>query len=330
MTSEINNENPESAGSTSSVLKPGTTTSADSSSSTVSLPRKYRFGFFLPQNEAQKRYFYVTAFAIFSVALARYFEGPPVAFTFLVGAVLGLFFIGGESKRGWRAMPVIGIVILCYLLFAPLLVPIGFQTSSLILRTFHFEPMTIILSISVLVYLAAQYRYYSVCRRIFPNETIGKEPAAKPNYFRNVSKIDRNEIIRMVVIAVVCVIGAELVWFFANELYFEPILSTLIRQAGPVGMEQKFQSQSVYTWLSRLILVVAFFVVIVVASQFAFKMWRLQQITPLQGEAILADAGWSANHKEHRRNELWRAWAREKAKKKSKEIVKKQANRRNK
>jgi hypothetical protein len=273
---------------------------------------RFRFGFFFPYTTAEKNYGLVIGLSVLTIFMSRFLtDGPPVAFTFLVTAAMGFFF-------KWRKMPVTGILILAYFLFAPLLIPLN-PPLQMFFRQNHLEPMTVVLAAAVVIYLNAQYRLYSLTDRAMPVEKIDEDTKKDDAWLRSVFVIPKNEIVLLVVAGLGLVVMAEIINLLINEFYFEPSQDAFpIRLAGRTGQEISGRPGSVVPWFSRLMLTIAFLLAFTIVSWFVFWYWRLHNLTKDEGAAVIADQAWASNHPELRRNERWRAWAKNKSSRRSK------------
>lgn len=263
--------------------------------------------FYWPKTPIEQTYSLVVGISAAVIFLARVLtDGPAPAVTFAIPAAVGFLF----RKP---TMPVLAVIFLAYLLFAPGLVPYG-TGETLLIRFGHFDLMNIILVSTSLVYLFSQYRLYGIIRRAMPDDRPDNRTQKIDPHLRTIDAIPSGEILRLVFGLVGCVVLAEFLWLGITELYVEPALQFPIRWAGRPMMERGEQRLpgSVPAPASRLILMLLFTGTFVGVARFLFWYLRLARLTPAEGSALVADIGWSENRREQMRQEVWRAKARAK------------------
>jgi hypothetical protein len=258
--------------------------------------------FYLPATDVERNYAFLVGGAAGVVFLARFLtDGPPAALCFLVPAAVGFFF-------RWRRMPALAVFLLGYFLAAPALFPPG-PPESFLFRLGHFDVMNMILITATIVYLAAQYRLFSIVGRAMPGDLPGVKRSDPDPHLRKIDAIPGGEWLRLFLIAGGCVVAAEFFFLCVTELYVEPALSVPVRLAGAPLRESSGLPGELPPPISRLILAVVPFAVLFAAARFLFWYWRLSRLTPEEGAGIVADGGWAESRRESLRNETFRARA---------------------
>ena len=259
--------------------------------------------FYVPNNDVERNYSFLVGGAAGVVTLARFLtDGPIPAFAFAVPAA------AGYGLR-WRRMPALTVFLLAYFLAAPALFPPG-PPESFLFRLGHFDLMNMILIAATITYLAAQYRLFSLTHRAMPSDLPGTKRTDPDPHLRKIDAIPGGEWVRLFFVTGGCVVMAEFLFLGVTELYVEPALTIPVRLTGGALSGSSGLPGELEPAISRLILTVVPFAIMLVAARFLFWYWRLSRLTPHEGTGIIADIGWAETRREALRNETFRARAR--------------------
>jgi hypothetical protein len=237
----------------------------------------------------------------------------------------------------WTAAPVLVLLLLTYFMWTPFGIP-GDGYSSILLieeRRFHF--IDVILVLSVLVYLASQYRIYSLVYQAIAFEGVMRRKGEPPTR-RPATLIRPTELITMLALSLGLVIAGQLIWLVATSIEVVPgeefplqlaesrsSLTRFLRQEGtpsgsysrvdPSAVDQiRFHRDGVLSpGASRFYVLLGMLFLGILIARLVFGYWRLRTIGPAEGGMILLDTGWKETSRERVRLEKWRVWGRKRA-----------------
>lgn len=228
-----------------------------------------------------------------------------------IGASL-LFVLGllGLLLR-WAAMPVFIVVVLTYVVFAPLGVPIDLpnvtQTSGS-----QFNIRDILLTATLLTYLLAQFRLYSVIHAAIPFESkaLYLRKRAKPA-LRPPAAVSDAELGGLFLRVVAFTVIGQLLWLFLTWVRID------FRQVPPLQVIEEDSTVAYFfqdrngippPWVSRCLLAAGLFVALGVVVRLTFWFWRHATLGREQAKLLLTDLQWAEHRREIDRQESWRAW----------------------
>ena len=199
----------------------------------------------------------------------------------------------------WSAMPVVFVVLLAYLLVFPFGVPYATAAVNDIADS-GFRVQDMLLTAAALLYLACQYRVLGLPRKA---DADVPEPA-----FRS-----------LLVTVAVLVVAGQVVWLGLTSFSVDLRAVPPVRFGGPnpFGGPQFSGPFAVSAPGSRVLLLAAAVVAGGFAAWFAFWYRRLARLTPDEARMMLQDTGWREARRELNRQEMWRAWGRERRVRKS-------------
>ncbi len=261
----------------------------------------------LVNNVAVRGYLVAALAALAMIFLMLFNLGSDIGgILIVIVGLLGLLF-------QWRTAPGIVLTILTYFMVFPFGIPGESFENRWEIEEARFRVTDIVLVLSVVVYVIAQYRVYGLAHQalIFENSVRRKEdrPTRRPP-----SLIRPAEVAVMVGISVVMVIAGQVLWYVLNgfevatteEFPFKPSEpGRSLRRLEPTG--------GLPAGATRFVLLVGLFFFGSLIAHLIFGYWRLRMLGQAEGAMMVLDSGWIETKREHQRVALWHAWARERA-----------------
>ena len=251
-------------------------------------------------NPASRMYLMVAGGGLLVSLLTMFLIGSPIAVALLL--LVGLC---GLILR-WTAMPVVYVVLLSWLSFAPLGLPFDDNPFSSIPGS-HFRFLDFILIGSSLVYLIGQYRLFSISHVGMPFDANklfvkrGAKPTVRP------AEAPRDWELWMLFARVgIFALAGQLLWvaitYFRIDFERVPPLVYRVPEDGYKRADPLFLQD----YLSRFLLSLGFFLAVALTARFVFWYWRLLQLQRDQARMILVDTQWNEDRREFSRQEKWR------------------------
>jgi len=260
-------------------------------------PNPYRE---LIANPASRTYLMVAGGGLAVTMLTMFLIGSPVAAVLiLIIGVCGLFL-------RLPAMPVLFVLLVSWMVFAPLGLPFGLEIFSLIPYS-HFRFLDFILVGSSMIYLIGQYRLLSIAHVGMPFDAgklfvkSGAKPTLRP------AEAPRDWELWMLFGRVAFfVLAGQLFWLAITyfRVDFEKAPPVVYRV--PVEINRQPDELFVADYLSRFLLAFACFLAIALVTRFVFWYWHLLQLQRDQARLILVDTQWVEDRRELNRQEKWR------------------------
>lgn len=244
-----------------------------------------------------------------------------LAMTFLIlfqqGSDLGglfvvVFGISGVMFR-WTAAPALILIVITYFMWTPFGVPGGGYPNSLEIEDKRFDPVNVIFVLSVVVYLACQFRIYGLVSQAVTDESPRRKD--DPTTRRPPSLIRPSELGVLFAIAAGLVVIGHVVWWFVNVVEVAPA------EEFPLRWAERYRGLGGYTpppggmppGVTRFVVLVGILFFGFLLSRLVFGYWRLRVMGPAEARMILLDGGWSETSRERSRLEKWRVWGRTRA-----------------
>jgi hypothetical protein len=253
-------------------------------------------------DERVRTYIVIAIAALMVVFLAQIMGGSLIAGG--VPFLLGLLAMG----LGWSALPVVVVVAVAWFQALPFGLPTGPQFSIPTSRT-YFRITDIMLAGSVLVYLAAQYRVYSLAKRALADERpVNLVPITEVIDKRSPDLIDDSEIPRSFMAIAGIVLLAQFAWLILNSVSLDFSQFPPIRP-GVTDEERRMlpEGRTIYARVaSRWVLFVLVSGVTVFLVRLGLWYWRLLTLTRDEARLIVTDTSWYEMRREAARQETWR------------------------
>ena len=257
----------------------------------------------LVTNPAARTYLMLAGGGLLVAMLTMFLVGSPIAAALLL--VVGLC---GLVLR-WTAMPVVFVLLVSWLSFAPLGLPFDAQWFSNIPGS-HFRFLDFILVGASLVYLIGQYRLLSIVHIGMPFDAAKRfvKPGAKPTVRPAEPPGDR-ELWMLFARVGLAALAGQFLWFAITcfRVDFEAV-PPLVYRLPNWGYRQDYDPLFIVDYLSRFLLALGFFLTVALAARFAFWYWGLLQLRRDQARLILVDTQWAEDRRELDRQEKWRGW----------------------
>ncbi len=277
------------------------------------------------------------------------FNDPDVRnFTFTTLGALGMIFLilleNGSDIGGllivivgvcglilrWTASPILVLLILTYFMIFPFGVPGDSIEDFTAIDEDHFRVTHVLLVMSVLVYLACQYRILGLVHQAvaFDGQIRRKdEPPAR----RPAALIRPAELGIMLGICGALVFSGQMIWWFANSVEVVPAEDFPLKWAEPdrTTTEHSLASRrdvpapgSISTGVTRFVVLVGFLFFGTLIARVVFGYWRLRMMGAAEGGMILLDGSWSETSRDRQRIEKWRIWGRKRTEAQANEAAK--------
>ncbi len=229
---------------------------------------------------------------------------------------------GGILLR-WTPAPAIVLILLTYFMVFPLGIPGWSSESAWEIEQGRFRPTDLVLTMAVLVYMAAQFRIFSFVHQIItPEGTVRRhdEPVTR----RPPALIASSEIGTLLLVSFVLVIVAQIIWWVVNSLEVTPTEDFPLRWlASTRGPRRSVESGGLTPGLTRFVVLIGLIGFSVLLGRLIFGYWRLRTMQPAEGAMILLDDGWLETKRERSRQEKWRLWGQQQAKARAAEAAEK-------
>lgn len=261
----------------------------------------------LIRNPAARVYLAVTGAALLLlcfIVFQLYFSAIGTAAVFMLG-LLGLLL-------RWTAVPVLLVVIIGYVTVAPVGLP-EFNTFTMLVPGSQFALRDLLLMPTLLTYLMAQFRMYSVVHAAVPFEAGPQfvKKRAKPA-LRPPQPITDAELGGLFIRAGAFTLVGQLLWLLLTWVAVDfrqvPPFRLIDGESGLVYDQQRLQVGALPMPVSRCLLAAGLFVTLGLAVRLAFWFWRHATLGREQAKVLLTDVQWAENRREIDRQESWRAW----------------------
>lgn len=262
------------------------------------------------RNAAARNYLFVGLTSLLIVAAVMFVRGggslPAAVIPALIGAA-------GLLMR-WSAVPVIALFVLAYFIVMPFGIPMSSPND---IPGSAFRLLDIILVAAVLAYFGSQYRLLSLTRQAMPYDGPTRPRGTSPN-LRPASIVADDEFSRMFWALGACVLFGQVLWvviasFQLDFLSVPPLTFHSDVFAQPRGRFGEGSHSTSQRFLMFVLIVGAASLV----AGLMFWYWRLSQWTRAEGAMILLDARWRDGRREFSRQEKWRAWGVQAARRKA-------------
>lgn len=235
-----------------------------------------------------------------------------------LGALVVLLFGAAGLFFRWTAAPVLVVMLGMYFTLFPAGLPQLGYGDPWGLRRGSFRVDDLILASALLVYVACQYRLFGVLVQAFPLE--GGTAKALPPVRRPVTALGSGEFAAMFKATAAAVLVGQLAWWLLTHVRVDAgrgfsLVWTdagVIRSSGSPGL--------LSAAASRFVLLTAVVFVTAALAQMLFWYWRLRRLTRDEGRMILQDELWTENRRELSRLETWRAWAKNRTRRKARNL----------
>src|SRR5262249_21638680 len=115
------------------------------------------------------------------------------------------------------------------------------------------------------------------------------------------------------------VIGAQLIWWFANAIEITPTADFPLRWVGAARDRHTVDEPGSLTpGMTRFAVLVGLLCFGTLLARLVFGYWRLRMMGAAEGGMILLEGGWLETKRERSRLEKWRIWGRKRAEAKAK------------
>jgi hypothetical protein len=218
----------------------------------------------------------------------------------------------------WRASPAFVLILLTYFMVFPFGIPAGAFENGWEIEEGRFRVTDIMLVLSVLVYLACQYRIYGFVSQAVAFEGAirrkGETPARRPPALIRPAELG----ILLGACAVFVVLG-QLIWWLANAVEVVPIEDFPFQWARPGhtilnrGTSATSTTGGMNTGTTRFVVIVGLLLFGSLLARLTFGYWRLRMMKPAEGGMALLDGGWSETSRERQRQEKWRIWGQKRS-----------------
>ena len=262
-------------------------------------------------NPASRVYLMIAGGGLLVSLLTMFLSGSPIAVALLL--IVGLC---GLALR-WTAMPVVYVLLVSWLSFAPLGLPFEEDPFSSIPGS-HFRFLDFILIGSSLVYLIGQYRLLSVVHVGMPFDAgklfvkKGAKPTVRP------AEAPRDWELWMLFGRVgIFLLGGQFLWIAITHFRLDFGKTFPLTYVVPAEtVQRRYDSRGaaylvedplfIADYLSRFLLALGFFLAVGIAARFVVWDWGLLQLQRDQARMILVDTQWNEDRREMNRQEKWR------------------------
>jgi len=236
---------------------------------------------------------------------------------FQQGSDIGGFLIVALGVCGiffrWSASPALILIILTYFMVFPFGIPGETLGGSWEIEEGRFRITDIMLVLSLLVYLACQFRIYGFVSHAVAFEGAVRRRDEKPTR-RPPALIRPSELGVLFGICVAFTILGQLIWWFANSVEVIPTEDFPLRWAEPDSSGRASELPGgMNTGTTRFVVLVGILFFGMILARLVFGYWRLRMMNASEGGMILLDSGWSETRRERQRQEAWRIWGRKRA-----------------
>jgi hypothetical protein len=236
---------------------------------------------------------------------------------FQQGSDIGGFMIVALGVCGilfrWSASPALILCILTYFMVFPFGIPGETLGGSWEIEEGRFRVTDIMLVLSLLVYMACQFRIYGFVSQAIAFEGAVRRRDEKPTR-RPPALIRPSELgILFGVCAAFTIIG-QLIWWLANGVEVVPTEDFPLRWAepDPTGRTSELPG-GMNTGTTRFVVLVGLLFFGTILGRLIFGYWRLRTMSAAEGGMVLLDNGWSETRRERQRQEAWRLWGHKRA-----------------
>jgi hypothetical protein len=213
----------------------------------------------------------------------------------------------------WSASPVLILFVVTYFMVFPFGIPGETLGGQWEIEEGRFRVTDVMLVMSVLVYLACQYRIYGFVSQALPYEGAARRKDEKPAR-RPPALVRPSEIGVLLAVCAAFVVLGQLIWWAANSLEVVPTADFPLRWAEPDRARRgSLLPGGMNTGTARFVVLAGFAFFGTILARLVFGYWRLRAMGPAEGGMILLDGGWSETSRERQRQEAWRAWGRKRA-----------------
>jgi hypothetical protein len=236
---------------------------------------------------------------------------------FQQGSDIGGFIIVALGVCGilfrWTASPAFILIVLTYFMVFPFGIPGETLGGSWEIEEGRFRVTDIMLVMSLLVYLACQFRIYGFASQAVAFEGAlrrrDEKPARRPPALIHPSELG----VLIGACAAFTIIG-QLIWLFANSIEVVPTEDAPFRWVEQDQLSRSFELPGgMNTGTTRFVILVGILFFGTLLARLVFGYWRLRSMNAAEGGMILVDYGWSESSRERRRQEAWRIWGRKRA-----------------
>lgn len=209
----------------------------------------------------------------------------------------------------WSAAPIFVLLILTWFLIFPFGDPTVYFRNSLEIIEGQFRVTDLMLVLSLLVYLACQYRILGLVSQAIPFDgpvrRKDETPARRPP-----GVISPAEFGFLAGACIAFVFVGQLIWWFVNSVEVVPTEDFPFRMIESDGRTPSVLPDGMQTGLARFVVLVGLLFFGTLIARVVFGYWRLRMMRPAEGAMLLLDGGWSETHRERQRQEAWRIWGR--------------------
>lgn len=230
-----------------------------------------------------------------------------------LGGLLIVVIGGAGLMLRWTAAPAFVLFVLTYFMAVPTGIPGTSSEKSWEIEEGRFRPTDLILAMSVLVYMACQFRILG-----FVHQAVAPEGAIRrhdePPTRRPPAVIGSTELGMLMFVAFLVVITAQAVWWVVNSLEVVPTEDFPLRWISPDRRYRRSVSAGgMPLGLTRFVVMIGLTAILLLLGRLVFGYWRLRTMQPTEGAMILLDDGWLETKRERSRQEKWRIWGRTRA-----------------
>jgi hypothetical protein len=213
----------------------------------------------------------------------------------------------------WSSAPALILLVLTYFMLFPFGIPgEGFRNRWEI-EEGRFRITDVMLVLSVLIYIASQFRIYGLTYQAMAFEGQHRRKD-EPITRRPPAIIHPNELVVLLGLSVGFVIFGQLIWWFANAVDVVPAEDFPLRWIESSRMNRFDEPGSgTNTGTTRFIILTGLLFFGTLLTRLIFGYWRLRMMGSAEARMILLDGGWSETHRERTRLEKWRIWGRKRA-----------------
>ena len=253
---------------------------------------------------AVRNYVFAAFSALAMIFLCLFQQGSDLGGLLIV--VLGA---AGIVLRWSPASPLILLVLLYFMIF-PFGIPGEAYENRFEIEDGRFRFVDIFLVMSVLVYIASQYRVLGIVSQAVAFEGMGRrkdETAAR----RPPALITKLEVGVMLGVAAVVVVVGQLIWWVVTSVELTPTADFPLRWVGAGRTTRRFEPPGgLPPRGTYFVLFVGILLFVTLIGRLIFGYWRLRMMGPAEGAMILLDGGWVETRRERSRQEKWRLWGR--------------------
>jgi hypothetical protein len=218
----------------------------------------------------------------------------------------------------WTAAPAFLLLVLTYFMWTPVGIPGEGYEDPYEIDYGWFRVIDVLLVMSVLVYLACQYRIYGLVYQAVSFEGPIRRKDELPTR-RPAALVRPAELGILIGVCAAFVIAGQLIWWFANAVEIAPAEDFPLKWAEAGRTVQRPMQPSVETpgglntGATRFVVLVGLLFFGTLVARLVFGYWRLRMMGAAEGGMILLDGGWSETSRERQRVEKWRIWGRQRA-----------------